>query len=137
MPIAELTLSSKNYSSWSLRGWLLCRIAGLKVEEKLVALDDPENRAELLLLSPSVLVPRLTHEELAAWTADAHMATGVEQTVFRLFHADDTHLSVSRLISNIQDFVIELGNILPLLIVSRHSSSKFHLLTWSCGYNFF
>lgn len=67
MPIAELTLSSKNYSSWSLRGWLLCRIAGLKVEEKLVALDDPENRAELLLLSPSVLVPRLTHEGASVW----------------------------------------------------------------------
>ncbi|MBV2146923.1 glutathione S-transferase [Sphingobium sp. AS12] len=67
MAVAQLTLSSKNYSSWSLRGWLLCRIAGLKVEEKLIALDDPENRAELLLLSPSVLVPRLTHEGASVW----------------------------------------------------------------------
>ena len=67
MAIAELTLSSKNYSSWSLRGWLLCRIAGLDVVEKLIALDDPENRAELLLLSPSVLVPRLTHEGASVW----------------------------------------------------------------------
>ena len=67
MAIAELTLSSKNYSSWSLRGWLLCRIAGLDVAEKLIALDDPENRAELLLLSPSVLVPRLTHEGASVW----------------------------------------------------------------------
>lgn len=67
MAIAELTLSSKNYSSWSLRGWLLCRLAGLKVQEKMVALDDPENRAELLLLSPSVLVPRLTHEGASVW----------------------------------------------------------------------
>src|SRR3546814_6639837 len=62
MAEAELTISSKTYSSWSLRGWLLCRMAGLKVVEKTIALDDPENRAELLLLSPSVLVPRLTHE---------------------------------------------------------------------------
>ncbi|WP_294132306.1 glutathione S-transferase [Sphingobium sp.] len=67
MAVAQLTLSSKNYSSWSLRGWLLCRIAGLKVEEKLIALDDAENRAELLLLSPSVLVPRLTHEGASVW----------------------------------------------------------------------
>lgn len=67
MAIAELTLSSRNYSSWSLRGWLLCRIAGLKVQEKLIALDNPENRAELLLLSPSVLVPRLTHEGASVW----------------------------------------------------------------------
>lgn len=67
MAVAELTLSSKNYSSWSLRGWLLCRLAGLQVIEKLIALDDPENRAELLLLSPSVLVPRLTHEGASVW----------------------------------------------------------------------
>jgi glutathione S-transferase len=67
MAVAELTLSSKNYSSWSLRGWLLCRLAGLQVSEKMIALDDPEVRAELLLLSPSVLVPRLTHEGASVW----------------------------------------------------------------------
>jgi len=67
MAVAELTLSSKNYSSWSLRGWLLCRLAGLEVVERMIALDDPENRAELLLLSPSVLVPRLTHEGASVW----------------------------------------------------------------------
>jgi glutathione S-transferase len=67
MAVAELTLSSKNYSSWSLRGWLLCRLAGLRVVEKTVALDDANNRAELLLLSPSVLVPRLTHEGASVW----------------------------------------------------------------------
>ncbi|WP_375197773.1 glutathione S-transferase [Sphingobium sp.] len=67
MAVAELTISSKTYSSWSLRGWLLCRMAGLQVSEKMIALDDPENRAELLLLSPSVLVPRLTHEGASVW----------------------------------------------------------------------
>ena len=67
MADAQLTLSSRNYSSWSLRGWLLCRLAGLAVSEKMIALDDPDNRAELLLLSPSVLVPRLTHEGASVW----------------------------------------------------------------------
>lgn len=67
MADAELTISSKTYSSWSLRGWLLCRLAGLRVVEKMVALDNPENRAELLLLTPSVLVPRLTHEGASVW----------------------------------------------------------------------
>ena len=33
-PSATLTISSKNYSSWSLRGWLLCRMAGLDFEEQ-------------------------------------------------------------------------------------------------------
>jgi glutathione S-transferase len=67
MPTATLTLSSKNYSSWSLRGWLLCRFAGLSFEERMVEADDPSARAELLLLSPSVRVPRLTHGEVEVW----------------------------------------------------------------------
>ena len=66
MAHATLTISSKNYSSWSLRGWLLCRMAGLDFEEP-VDLDDPEARQELLLLSPSVLVPRLTHNGVTVW----------------------------------------------------------------------
>ncbi len=62
-----LTISSKNYSSWSLRGWLLCKLAGLEVDEQVVSIDDPENRAELLLLAPSVLVPRLNHNGVSIW----------------------------------------------------------------------
>ena len=54
---AVLTISSKNYSSWSLRGWLLCRMAGLDFEEEMLSASDPSARAELLLLSPSFLVP--------------------------------------------------------------------------------
>ncbi len=38
MSQATLTISSKNYSSWSLRGWLLCRMAGLDFAEVLVEL---------------------------------------------------------------------------------------------------
>lgn len=67
MAVAELTISSKTYSSWSLRGWLLCRLAGLRVAEKMIALENLENRAELLLLTPSVQVPRLTHEGASVW----------------------------------------------------------------------
>jgi glutathione S-transferase len=62
-----LTISSKNYSSWSLRGWLLCRMAGLEFTEMMVPADDPANRAELLLLSPSILVPCLTHQGIRIW----------------------------------------------------------------------
>jgi glutathione S-transferase len=64
---AVLTISSKNYSSWSLRGWLLCRLSGLEFSEEVVPVDDPANRAELLLLSPSILVPRLTHAGIRVW----------------------------------------------------------------------
>lgn len=63
---AQLSISSKTYSAWSLRGWLMCRLAGLDVAEKRVA-NDAANRAELLLLSPSVLVPRLEHDGASVW----------------------------------------------------------------------
>jgi glutathione S-transferase len=67
MAAAILTISSRNYSSWSLRGWLLCRMAGLDVEERVLPIDDPSARAELLLLSPSFLVPCLEHEGAKIW----------------------------------------------------------------------
>src|SRR5215472_11786294 len=67
MQKAILTISSKNYSSWCLRGFLLCRLAGLDFEEEVVSLDDPSTRAELLLLSPSFLVPSLTHDGVKVW----------------------------------------------------------------------
>ncbi|MDQ7251303.1 glutathione S-transferase family protein [Dongia sedimenti] len=64
---ATLTISSKNYSSWSLRGWLLCRLAGLEFEEDRTPASDPATRAELLLLSPSFLVPALEHDGIKVW----------------------------------------------------------------------
>lgn len=62
-----LTISSRNYSSWSLRGWLLCRMAGLDFREEMLSSDDASARAELLLLSPSFLVPRLDHDGHKVW----------------------------------------------------------------------
>lgn len=64
---AKLTISSRNYSSWSLRAWLFCQMAGLDVEVESAPLDDPNNRAELLLLSPTVLTPRLEHKGASVW----------------------------------------------------------------------
>src|ERR1700756_4247068 len=67
MAKATLTISSKNYSSWSLRGWLLTKFSGLDFEEEVVAPDDPSARAEILLLSPTILVPCLRHDGATIW----------------------------------------------------------------------
>ncbi len=67
MAEATLSISSKNYSSWSLRGLLLCKLARFPIEEHIVSIDDPSIRAELLLLSPSFLVPCLTHDGIKVW----------------------------------------------------------------------
>jgi glutathione S-transferase len=62
---ATLTINSRRYGSWSLRGWLLCRFAGLEFD--VVERNDPSQRDELLLMSPSFLVPCLTTEGFEVW----------------------------------------------------------------------
>jgi glutathione S-transferase len=64
---AVLTISSKNYGAWSLRGWLLARFAGLDFTEKVIPPDDPAMKAEMLLLSASMLVPALQHNGIKVW----------------------------------------------------------------------
>ena len=67
MSRTTLSLSSKNYSSWSLRGWLMARFASLDFDEVVVEPGDADARAEILLLSPSILVPCLTYKGLKVW----------------------------------------------------------------------
>jgi glutathione S-transferase len=64
---ATLTINSRNYGSWSLRGWLLCSMSGIDFDVEVLPSDDPSNRAELLLLSPSFQVPRLSHDGITVW----------------------------------------------------------------------
>jgi glutathione S-transferase len=67
MAKAVLTISSKNYGAWSLRGWLMARFAGLEFTEKVIPPDDPSMKAEILLLAPSMLVPALKHDGVEVW----------------------------------------------------------------------
>src|SRR3954470_24547989 len=67
MAKATLSISSKNYSSWSLRGWLLVKFAGLEFKEIEIPPDDADARKEILLLSPSMLVPCLVHDGIKVW----------------------------------------------------------------------
>jgi glutathione S-transferase len=67
MPATVLTINSRNCGAWSLRGWLLCRFADLDFEVEVVDASEPDSRAELLLLSPSFLVPALRHEGVFIW----------------------------------------------------------------------
>ncbi len=64
---AELTISSKNYGAWALRGWLMARFAGLEFTEHVISADDPAMKAEMLLLSSSMLVPSLLHDGIKVW----------------------------------------------------------------------
>lgn len=67
MAKAVLTISSKNYGAWALRGWLMTKLAGLEFSEHVISADDPAMRAEMLLLSSSMLVPSLLHNGVTVW----------------------------------------------------------------------
>ena len=62
-----LVIGNKNYSSWSLRGWLMARIAGIEFEEIIVPLDLPETQPTVRKHSPSGRMPVLLHRGLAVW----------------------------------------------------------------------
>ena len=126
MARATLTISSKNYSSWSLRGWLLCRMAGLDFEEQPVDLNDSDARQELLLLSPSVLVPRLTHDGISVWDTLAiaeylnEIAPGAG-----LLPADRAARARCRSVSGeIHSGFYNLRSALPMNLRARHAAFK-------------
>ncbi len=64
---ATLLISSKNYSAWSLRGYLLAKLSGIDFREEVVSPDDPQAREELLMRTSSILVPCLIHGEVTVW----------------------------------------------------------------------
>ena len=61
--MAEFTiyLGNKNYSSWSLRGWLMLKATGVAFDEVVIPLYEPQSRAEILRYTPSGKVPTLVH----------------------------------------------------------------------------
>lgn len=65
--IPTLIIGNKNYSSWSLRPWLLLRHHGVAFDERRLLLDTPEFAAEVARWSPSGRVPALRHGEVAIW----------------------------------------------------------------------
>ncbi len=67
--MAELTITigNKNYSSWSLRGWLALKQTGAAFDEVVVPLDRPDTKERLLAAGPSARVPVLRHGALTVW----------------------------------------------------------------------
>jgi len=67
--MAEFTIyiGNKNYSSWSLRGWLMLKQAGAPFAEVLIPLRDATTRSEIMRHSPSGRVPALRHGDVTVW----------------------------------------------------------------------
>ena len=64
---ATLYIGNKNYSSWSLRGWLLARLSGLDFQEHVIPLDTPDTKAQVRAVSPSGMLPCLHRGSAVVW----------------------------------------------------------------------
>ena len=62
-----LVLANKNYSSWSLRGWLALKATGAEFEEVVIPLREADTRTTLLRYSPSGKAPCLVHGAITVW----------------------------------------------------------------------
>ena len=63
----QLVIGNKNYSSWSMRPWLLLKHFGLDFHEVGIALFTPGYREELARYSPTLRVPVLKDDSLTVW----------------------------------------------------------------------
>jgi glutathione S-transferase len=100
--MAEFTLciANKNYSSWSLRGWLALKQCGVEFEEVIIPLREPTTRGTILRHSPSGRVPALTHGDLTIWDSLAiceYLAETFPEA--RLWPADKEARAVARAVS--------------------------------------
>ena len=76
---AKLIIGNKNYSSWSLRAWLLLREAGIEFEEHRICLDVEGCAEEIARFSPSGRVPVLLLDGQPIWDTLAIAETVAER----------------------------------------------------------
>ncbi|MDD2842989.1 MAG: glutathione S-transferase family protein [Tolumonas sp.] len=67
MPAFQLIIGNKNYSSWSLRPWLLLRKLSVSFEETQVLLQTEDFKQQVMRFSPVGKVPVLLDGDLAIW----------------------------------------------------------------------
>ena len=73
-----LVIGNQNYSSWSMRPWVLMKQLGIEFDEKKLRFHSPEWDAEIERWSPSRLVPVLWRGEQSVWDSLAIMETLAE-----------------------------------------------------------
>jgi len=73
-----LVIGNKNYSSWSMRPWVLLAQLGIAFEERMLRFDSDEWDAGIGRWSPSGLVPVLWRGDTAVWDTLAIMETLAE-----------------------------------------------------------
>jgi glutathione S-transferase len=96
----KLIIGNKNYSSWSLRAWLLLSEAGIDFEEVRISLDTPDFSSTIAQYSPAMRVPVLIMDGQPTWDTLAIAETVAERWPEKgLWPADDVARAYARSIS--------------------------------------
>jgi len=74
----KLIIGNKNYSSWSLRAWLLLAESGIDFEEQRICLDTAEFAEQIAVFSAAARVPILLLDEHPVWDTMAIAETIAE-----------------------------------------------------------
>ncbi len=85
----KLIIGNKNYSSWSLRAWLLLREAGIEFDEQRICLDVDTTADEIAALHAGKTVPILQLGDLTVWDSLAIAETVAERWPDRQLWPDD------------------------------------------------
>lgn len=95
-----LVIGNKNYSSWSLRPWLLMKEAGIEFDEHRIVLDTPTTAQEIAEFSAAGRVPILKIGDETIWDSLAICETVAERWPEKqLWPEDPTERASARSIS--------------------------------------
>ena len=94
-----LVIGNKNYSSWSLRPWLVMKQAGLDFTEIRIALDTPTTYQAIRHYSPSGRLPVLQHDDTTVWESLAICEYIAERFAPHLWPEDIAARAIARSIS--------------------------------------
>jgi len=70
MPL-RLIVGNMNYSTWSMRPWMVLKEFGIPFEETFIPLYRDDSKARLLAHSPAGKAPSLEHDGLCVWDSQA------------------------------------------------------------------
>lgn len=115
----DLYIGQKNYSSWSLRPWILLKKLEIPFTEKFAAVQGIGVNPELLSISPSGLVPIVVADGLQVWDSYAIMEWLAEKHP-RVWPEDDAARAFARCISlEMHSGFADLRSALPMNIKMR------------------
>ncbi|MBE9004917.1 glutathione S-transferase family protein [Fortiea sp. LEGE XX443] len=95
-----LVIGSKNYSSWSLRPWIIMKQFGIQFQEICIPLKQSETTNQILQYSPSGKVPVLIHNSHIVWDSLAICEYLAEVFPEQHWHPkNNVHRAIARSIS--------------------------------------